>query len=63
MVKAKEMLSEVKESIINSYEVKTKLSRSKIIQSPTTNLRNSRKNWVSRPLYRSGRGVGANIIA
>lgn len=30
MIKAKEMLSEVKESIINAYEVKTNLSRSKI---------------------------------
>ncbi len=30
MVKAKEMLAEVKESIINAYEVKTKLSREKI---------------------------------
>lgn len=30
MVKAKEMLSEVKESIINSYEIKTGLQRNKI---------------------------------
>ncbi|HCW05397.1 MAG TPA: peptidase [Clostridium sp.] len=30
MVKAREMLAEVKESIINAYEVKTKLSREKI---------------------------------
>ncbi|HHX63237.1 MAG TPA: Clp protease ClpP [Epulopiscium sp.] len=30
MVKAKDMLSEVKESIINAYEVKTKLERNKI---------------------------------
>ena len=30
MVKAKEMLSEVKESIINAYEVKTNLPRNKI---------------------------------
>lgn len=30
MIKAKEMLSEVKESIINAYEVKTNLPRNKI---------------------------------
>ncbi|WP_437131182.1 hypothetical protein [Peptostreptococcus russellii] len=30
MIKAKEMLSEVKESIINAYEVKINLPRNKI---------------------------------